>query len=173
MKTMIRVLTLAVLTVAVLLTSVPAWAGEKERAAALELVKMVVPRDTYQQMIVQMTEAMSQQFRQSGEKLPADFDKKIAAAVNDVMSYDDVLGWTADIYASRFTVDELKDIEKFYKTPVGQKVMKLLPELSGEIGKKIATTLPERMPAALKKHGLMPDDAPVDEAPAPVKKGRK
>ena len=159
-----------VVVAAVMWSAVPAWAGEKERAAALDLVKMVVPRDTYDQMIQQMTEAMSQQFRQAGEKLPADFDKKIQAAVNDVMSYDDVLGWTADIYAARFTVAELKDIEKFYKTPVGVKVMKLLPELSGEIGKKIATVLPERMPAALKKNGLMPDEpAAAEEAPAPTK----
>jgi hypothetical protein len=121
-----------------------------------------------------MTAAMSQQFRAAGEKLPADFDKKIQAAVNDVMSYDDVLSWTADIYAERFTVEELKEIEKFYKTAVGKKVMKLLPELSGEIGKKIATILPERMPAALKKHGLMPDEDPPVEEKAPVPaKGKK
>lgn len=151
---------------AILLAAMPAWAGEKEKAAALELVKMVVPHETYDQMMEQMVSAMSEQFRNAGEKLPADFDKKIQAAVNDVMSYDDVLGWTADIYAARFTVDELKEIEKFYRTPVGKKVMKLLPELGAEVGKKIAGILPERMPAALKKHGLMPDeDPPAAEAP--------
>ena len=156
-----------------LLVAMPAWAGEKEKTAALELVKMVVPHETYDQMMEQMTAAMSDQFRKAGEKLPADFDKKITAAVNDVMSYDDVLSWTAEIYAARFTVEELKDIENFYRTPVGKKVMKLLPELSAEIGKKIATILPERMPAALKKHGLMPDeDAPAEAAP-PAKTKKK
>ncbi len=158
------------LVLALMWTAMPAWAGEKEKAAALELVKMVVPRDTYEQMMEQMTAAMSEQFRKAGEKLPADFDKKIQAAVNDVMSYDDVLSWTAEIYAARFSVEELKDIEKFYRTPVGKKVMKLLPELSAEIGKKIAAILPERMPAALKKHGLMPDeDAPAQEEAPPAK----
>lgn len=158
-----------------LLCAAPAWAGEKERAAAMNLVKMVVPKDTYDQMMAQMVTAMTEQFRSAGQKLPADFDKKIQAAVNDVLSYKDVLDWTADIYASRFTVEELKDIEKFYRTPVGTKVMKLLPELSGEIGKKIATIIPERMPAALKKQGLMPDDeAPAEPAPEPKpSKGKK
>ena len=179
MRSMLVRMTMAVLFLAAMpaLYSQPCDAGEKERAAAFDLVKMVVPQETYDQMMAQMVTAMSEQFRNAGQKLPVDFDKKIQAAVNDVLSYRDVLDWTADIYASRFTVEELKDIEKFYKTPVGKKVMKLLPELSGEIGKKIATVIPERMPAALKKQGLMPDDevapepSPEPEAkPAPAKK---
>jgi hypothetical protein len=171
-----RAMMMRMMMAVLFLTAMPAWAGEKERAVALELVKMVVPQETYDQMMSQMVSAMSEQFRNAGQKLPPDFDKKIQAAVNDVLSYKDVLEWTADIYASRFTVEELKDIEKFYRTPVGKKVMKLLPELSGEIGKKIATVIPERMPAALKKQGLMPDDeaAPEPEpTPAPGKVKKK
>ena len=152
----------------------PADAGEKEKAAAAKLVKLVVPLETYDQMIAQMVSGMSEQFGKDSPKLPADVEKRIHAAISDVMSYADVLDWTADIYGARFTVDEIGVIEKFYRTPVGKKVMKLLPELSGEMGRKVATVLPERLPAALKKHGLLLDEeAPAAEpapAPAPDKK---
>ena len=164
---MMAVLAVLVVTCA---AAMPAWAGEKEHAAALELVKKVVPKDAYEQMVAQMTSAMTEQFRGGGEKLPPDFDAKMRAVVLDVMAYEDVLAWTADIYAARFTVDELKEISKFYDTPVGKKLMKLLPELGGEVGKKIAVTLPERMPAALKKHGLLPSDDADEPTPAPPTK---
>lgn len=158
---------------AVLTTALPTWAAPKEQVAALELVKKVVPKDSYEQMVGQMTSAMTDQFRQSGDKLPADFDAKMRAVVLEVMAYDEVLAWTAEIYASRFTVEELREISKFYDTAVGKKLMKLLPELGGEVGKKIATTLPERMPAALKKHGLIPADPAEEPQPVPAERKGK
>ena len=44
----------------------------------------------------------------------------------------------------------------FYKTPVGKKAAKLLPEISGEIGKKMGPIVMQRLPAAMKKVGLTP-----------------
>ena len=140
----------------------PVLAGEKEHAAALQLVKLVVPRESFDQTIEQMTAGMVGQLQQSGEKLPADFETKMKAAVKEVLSYDEVLQWSAEIYAARFSVDEIKEIEKFYHTAVGKKLMKLLPELTGEVGKKIATVLPSRMLPAMKKHGLLPDEGKAE-----------
>ena len=165
-----RGLVMRSMVVAVLLVATPAWAGEKERAAALELVKLVVPADTYAKMIEQLVAAMSEQYRAQGEKLPADFATKIEAAVKEVIPYNEVLNWTVDIYAARFTVAELKEIGQFYQTPVGKKLMALLPELGAETSKKITTVLPERLPAALKKHGLLPDDDAAAPEPAPEAK---
>ena len=86
-----------------------------------------------------------------------------------------MLNWTVDIYAARFTVAELKEIGQFYQTPVGKKLMALLPELGSETSKKITTVLPERLPAALKKFGLLPDDdaAAPEPEPAPAKAKKK
>lgn len=137
-------------------------AGEKELKVAKELVTMILSREAHEKMIGEMTNAMLEQFRQGGQKLPADMDKKMKAVVLEVVPYDELLGWWAEVYASRFTVEELNEIGKFYKLPVGKKLIKLLPDLSGEVGKKMGTLLPERMPAAMKKAGLLPED---EEAP--------
>lgn len=37
-----------------------------------------------------------------------------------------------DIYARRFTADELRELIRFYKTPVGQKLLKETPAISAE-----------------------------------------
>ena len=55
------------------------------------------------------------------------------------------LGWEnlkediAKIYVSKFTLDELIELKKFYQTPVGRKSSRLLPELTAagaELGQK-------------------------------------
>ncbi len=139
-------------------------AASKEMAAqqkaALELVHFVVPRDIYLKMTEQMIAAMSGELRKQSEKLPDDFEKRMQDVMADVLPYDELLAWAAEIYATRFTVDELHAITAFYKTPVGQKTIKLMPELQGEIGLKVAKLLPQKLPASMKKFGLLPADAP-------------
>ncbi len=44
----------------------------------------------------------------------------------------DIDAKTADVYARHFTADEIKQMIAFYKTPVGQKVLKLRPLLIDE-----------------------------------------
>jgi hypothetical protein len=138
-------------------------AGEAERKATLELMQLVVPRETYDDMITKMIAAIKGSMVQGGA-LPADFDVKMHAAMLDVLPYDTVLSWSADVYGSRFTVEEIKQIGAFYKTPVGRKLVKQLPDVSAEVMRKTSETLGQRLPGALKKHGLLPPDP--SEAPA-------
>lgn len=147
-----------------------ALAGQAEQKAALELVQMVVPREIYDSMVKQMVDAMMPSLRQTGAKLPDDFEGRLRSAVLEIMPYDEVLAWSADIYASRFSVEELKAIGAFYKTDVGKKLARLMPELGAEIGRKTGQLLPQRLPAALKKFGLLTDDElEADAPPAPAK----
>ena len=138
----------------------PSKASDAQLKAALELVHFVVPRDIYQQMTQQMIAAMSGELRKQQENLPADFEKRMQDVMAEVLPYDDLLAWAAEIYATRFPVDELHAITAFYKTPVGQKTIKLMPELQGEIGRKVAALMPQKLPAAMKKFGLLPGEAP-------------
>ena len=45
----------------------------------------------------------------------------------------------------------------FYKTPLGRKLASKLPEIMGEVGRRMATVLPQRLPGALKRNGLLPE----------------
>lgn len=130
--------------------------ADADRKATEELVQLVTPPETYTAMIDQMSRQMIASIAQSGAKLPPDADKKIIKAVTDVLPYKELIGWTIDVYASKYTTEEIKQLTAFYKTPVGKKTAKLMPELSGEVGKKMGPILMERMPAAMKKAGLTP-----------------
>ena len=103
------------------------------------------------QMYAQMSAGMEQA---GGQPLPADKRKALEAAVQEVLPYDDLVSWSADVYTKHFTRKEIDDLAAFYRTPTGAKVARLLPTITGEVGAKIGPLMMTRLPAALKKHGL-------------------
>jgi len=141
-------------------TSFAAWAlaegaSKDDKAASLELMKSIVPRGAYDAMLEQMYAQMSATMQQIGGKpIPASKQKALKEAVKECMPYDDLVNWSADVYAKHFTRKELDDLAAFYKTPTGKKLAATLPTLSGEVGAKMAPLMMTRLPAALKKHGI-------------------
>jgi hypothetical protein len=134
-------------------------AATKTRGKALELIREVVPKEAYEAMIDQMYTQMGASMGQMGQKLsPADM-KKLGDVVREVMTYDELVQWSADVYVKHFTLKELEDLAKFYRTPTGKKAARLLPKLGGEIGAIFGPLIMQRMPAAMKKHGLLPGGA--------------
>jgi hypothetical protein len=146
------------LLVVLLLAADPPVTAE-QRAVALQLVELVQPESAYraglQQMMDQMVPSMEAQARATGKPLPPDYKQKMNAALLEVMPYAEMKQWSADIYARRFTVPELKQLVAFYRTPLGRKVAAKLPEIMGEVGKKITAVVPERLPGALRHQGLI------------------
>ena len=72
------------------------------------------------------------------------------------MCIRDSANWTVDVYAARFSTEEIRQLIAFYKTPTGKKAARLLPEISGEVGQKMGPILMQRLPVAMKKVGLTP-----------------
>ncbi|WP_437279064.1 DUF2059 domain-containing protein [Sorangium sp. So ce375] len=131
-----------------------AYAGEAETKLAKELTHLVMPRDVYNALLDQMMTNMGASMQQAGAKISAKDAGKLKAVVAEVLPYDELVQWNVEIYAGKFTADELKELIKFYGTPVGKKAAKLLPEISGEVGKKVGAVIVQRMPAAMKKAGI-------------------
>lgn len=137
------------------LVSLPsARAGEAERKLALELTRLVMPKEAHNAVIDQTVGNLMTSIQQTGAKLSTKDAGKLKSIIREVMPYEELVQFNVDIYASKFTADELKELIKFYNTPVGKKAAKLLPEISGEVGRKVGALLVERLPAALKKAGL-------------------
>ncbi|WP_437967865.1 DUF2059 domain-containing protein [Sorangium sp. So ce260] len=148
------IVSLAVVTLLSLVSLGSAHAGEAEKKLALELTHLVMPKEVYNALIDQLMTNMGLSMQQAGAKISAKDTGKLKAVVTEVLPYDELVQWNVDIYAGKFTADELKELIKFYGTPVGKKAAKLLPEISGEVGKKVGSVIVQRMPAAMKKAGI-------------------
>jgi hypothetical protein len=103
-------------------------------AAAKELMDATGVTKQMDSMVAVMGEGFRKGARDAGggdvaDKLGDDFD----ARMKQLLSYRDaMLGEFAVIYAQRFTVEELKAVTEFYKSPTGQKFVQAAPELMQE-----------------------------------------
>jgi hypothetical protein len=169
---------LSALVVASVLAANPSAPDASHRALAMELVHLVTPEASYrsgiQEMTAQMVPTLEAQARSTGTTLPPDFRQRFDAALFEVVPYEEQSTWAADVYARHFTKSELKDLIAFYRTALGRKLASALPSIMGEVGKQVSEIIPQRLPAALKRHGLLPQGGagqpePVKQASPPTK----
>jgi len=123
---------------------------------AAELAAVMLPRDAYRQTIHQMAQGLIQGAQSSGQTLPPDFANKIEAVVAEAVPYEEQIKFTAEVYAKRFSEAEINELVHFYKTPTGAKLVKELPSITQDLGIKLGSLLPERLPQIMKKHGITP-----------------
>ncbi len=102
--------------------------------AAKELVAAMGIKDSYAKMIDQATKAMVIR------------EPKLKSVEGDIKAfYTKYIGWDtikdkmAAIYAKHYTVKELAELKKFYQSEVGQKSIKLMPQIMQE-GKKLGAS---------------------------------
>jgi uncharacterized protein len=74
--------------------------------------------------------------------------------------YNEMLEAAASAYASSFTLDEIRQIDAFYRLPVGQKLLEKSPaiaqqaaQVGQEVGQKAAEALRLRLTDALRQKG--------------------
>ena len=72
-------------------------------------------------------------------KLPA-VTRALGQIFSDPALIDEMINEMVPLYANNYTVDEIKTLTAFYQSPVGRKMMTLMPRLAGEsmaIGQRI------------------------------------
>ena len=131
------------------------WVGSAHATSgdsvAMQLSRLVLSKDSYSSMIKQIMQGMVQASRQPAD---ANTQAKLESVMLEALPYDEMLQFNANIYGSRFSDREMREIITFYKTPTGARLVKELPGLSGEVGQFVGKIIPERLPALLKKYGL-------------------
>lgn len=131
--------------------SAHAAAGESK---AMQLSRMVMSKDSYNDLVKQTMQGLMASLQAQGQGFPPDKAKKLELAVAEALPYEELLQFNAQVYGSRLSDKELDDVMAFYRTPTGAKLIKIMPEVAGEVGKKVGTIIPQRLPGLLKKHGL-------------------
>lgn len=123
-------------------------------AAVRELLDAMHYRATWQASVEQMTKALpgiirqqteaaikantmltDAQRKQQLEKMEADLPKMAELTrnvMNDPAVIAEVEAAVTDLYARYFTVEEVKQIAAYYRTPIGAKSLQLMPQVMAE-----------------------------------------
>ena len=107
-------------------------AAHQANSEALTLLATMNMKESYEGMIKRITQMQIQ----SNPQLKA-IEPTIEAFFTKYMGWDAQRGDIAALYAKNYTTEELKELNKFYQTPLGQKTVQIMPQLaaaSAQIG---------------------------------------
>ena len=91
-------------------------------------------------------------FKQSMPNVPAEFWDGISKKVD----VDEMVELIVPIYAKYFSHDEIRELIKFYQSPLGKKLTKVLPDVTREsmaAGQKWGTKLAEEVMKEIQQKG--------------------
>jgi hypothetical protein len=119
------------------------------------LARSILPPDAYNSLIEKMSDRMiGNVHKMVGKENVGDKRNALKAALREALVYEALLALTSEVYGSHFTKDEIKVIGAFFQTPAGRKYDQLQTILKEEFTTKLGPRSQERLPIALKRHGL-------------------
>ena len=130
-------------------------------AAAQELMTAMKATDQIKAILPLVMQSLKPAIVQGRPEVERDFDdisRRLLEAFN--ARVNEVIALGATIYARNFTVDELRELTAFYRSPLGQKVQQKLPTVMQEsmsmgarFGQEISREAGEQMINELRKRG--------------------
>jgi uncharacterized protein len=129
--------------------------------AARSLVTALKLSDRYKALLPAILLSLKPALVQDRPEIERDYDA-MTTMIADVYTpfYNAMLDSAAGIYASSFTVDEMHQIEAFYRLPAGQKFLKTQPAIvqqstdaAQEISRKASDEIRARLTEALRQKG--------------------
>ena len=170
--------------IALLAVAAPTLA-EEPKGAAGELARLLMPKKTWDEGLQGLTQSVQARMESHpGAKLkyPADFTKRVRAELETVLPYDSLLQIHAKELGASYTEAELKELATFYRSPVGQKSLSVMPQLSQKVAIATQQQVESKMPEVMTRlselaksssgtpapagHGAMPPPAQKPAAPA-------
>ena len=120
--------------------------AEKEAeklSPSMELMKLLNIEDTMENTSKMAFAPFLNQLRTKGMAEAGVKEVKEASNVyfSQVATDPDLKKEMANLYGKQFTASEIGDLVKFYKSPIGQKALKLMPQMTaagGKLGEKYA-----------------------------------
>ena len=154
----------------------PAEEAAAEKTPALRLLEVIDFAATARAAADASFAPVIEQMKGQGLPDEAIVEVKAAADKFFTKTFDDpeITPELAKVYEGNFTNEEMEELLLFYKTPVGQKTLKTMPQVmqeSGMVGQKIAAKnqaeFQGEMQAIMMKYQPTPAPAP-EQAPAPA-----
>jgi len=129
-----------------------AAAAEKESASALalELARLSLPKATWDEMIRAIEASQLDMLEQMpGEKDPALLAKAktlFQTTMSRLLDYEEMVDLQAGLLAKYYTAAELKELIRFYGSPLGQKSLRITPEVMKDVMAAVQQRLMTELP---------------------------
>ncbi len=123
---------------------------------AVELSRLAMPEENWKRMVKTGAEQVSQyiatSLAQAGAQTPADLPARVAEEYARIMpSYQEILDLQAGLLAKHYTDGELRELLAFYRTPLGRKAIRIMPEVSADVNGQLLAMMQQRMPAMMER----------------------
>lgn len=130
-------------------------------AAAKSLVTTMKLADQYKAMLPAIMLALKPALTQDRPEIERDYETMLPMVADAFTPYyTSMVDGIATVYATNFTATELREIEAFYKQPIGQKMLEKTPIISQQalavgqdIGRRAAEDIRQRLTEALRQKG--------------------
>ena len=120
-----------IFTLFLIMLPVLSFAGDKENLAEeiMKLTNMQKMMDQTKAQIQQMQIRVMQQLEVSekDKKEAAEFQNKINVMIFNELNWDNIKSEYIKLFVDVYTIDELKGLVQFYKSPAGQSLIKKQP----------------------------------------------
>jgi hypothetical protein len=129
--------------------------------AARSLVTTMKLADQYKALLPAILLGLKPALTQDRPEIERDYDAMMPMVADAFTPYySAMVDGAATVYANNFTVAELREIEAFYRQPVGQKLLAMSPaiaqqsaQVGQDVGRKAADDLRTRLTEALRQKG--------------------
>ena len=126
---------LSLRTLCLLLSPVVTADEASHRAAAERFLKLANAEGMTAPVYSQTEQLLTARFAQMGgsmqyESILRDYRHRARALLDEQLSWDAIRGELAELYMPVFTEQEFEQLEAFYQSPAGSKLLQHLPELT-------------------------------------------
>lgn len=136
--------------------------SDEAMSAARTFVEASGAAAQFDQVMPLMADQMSKAFRSLAPNSAKEIDETMAEVVKRFISRKaELIDEIAAIYADKLTVDDLKEITKFYQSGAGRRMVEILPEVTRRAaavgqnwGQRIGAEIASEMRRELKKRGI-------------------
>ncbi|WP_263260871.1 DUF2059 domain-containing protein [Pseudomonas sp. RIT-PI-S] len=166
----------ALCTAAVLACAGPVMADTASHNASAEAFLMMAHADKLGTPVyMQVQQMFAQRFAQanapdSKQALLETYQAKANAALDQAIGWDKLKPEMVKLYTDNFTEQELKDLVKFYQSPLGQKIVQKMPQVTEQSAELTQAHLKEAAPVVNKLLADMTAEITPPKAPESAKK---
>jgi hypothetical protein len=166
----------ALCTAAMLVCAGPVMADTASHNASAEAFLMMAHADKLGTPVyMQVQQMFAQRFAQSNapdskKATLESYQAKANAALDKAIGWDKLKPEMVKLYTSNFTEQELKDLVKFYQSPLGQKIVQKMPQVTEQSAELTQTHLQEAAPVVNKLLADMTAEIAPAKPAEPAKK---